>query len=309
MAIDRSTILRGPAVVQFNGASYFTKGDIIVDIGVSTFAVGTSAHGKVDDRVEDRTCKVRFTPAGEIENLSVTWPYASTVIGTSLFAGTDVPLIIHTLGGRKFTFQAAAITRMPSLTLAATRTIHGEIEFTCLGTNNEDSTADGNLVEIASASYADGTFSPSAIVTGAYSAAWGASAPWDAIKTFDGWTVDFDLQITPVNTDADGIVDYMFSDLSVRASCKPQGITEANLIDALRVQGASASRGRSLQTNSNDLVITGSGLVVTLKKAQFTTGQMAFSPTQPRIQQVTFVATRPFTAGAAGALFSLTIPS
>lgn len=305
MAIDRSTILRGPAVVQFDGASYFTKGDVQVDISVSTFDVATSAHGKVDQRVDDRVCRVRFTPAGEIENLGVTWPYGSMVLGTSIFTGTDKPLVVHTLAGRKLTFSAAAITRMPGLRLAATSTIHGEMEFTCLGANNEAWTEADNLVAIADTAYSDATFAPASIVTQPYTGVWGGSAPWSTIKTFDGWTVDFDLGLSPVTTDADGVVDMMFSDLTVRATCKPQGVTESELIAALKVQGSGATRGRSLQANSNDLVLTGTGLIVTLKSAQISAGSMAFSPTSPRMQDVTWIATRPFATGVAGALFTL----
>lgn len=305
MPIARTSIIRGPAVVQFDSASFFSKGDIELELGLETFDVETSAHGKVDERVVERVTKVRFTPAGEFENLGVLWPYGAAVIGSSIFGATDKPLVIQTLAGKQLTFAAAAVTKMPSLILSATKTLLGDVEFTCLGTDNEAWTETDNLVAIASVAYADTTFAPASIITQPYAAAWGASSPWDAIKTFDGWTVDFDAGFEPVRTDTDGIIDMTFSALSVGASCQPVGITEQQMIDALKVQGAGNARGRSMQANSNDLVITGTGVVVTVKKAQFKTGPMSFGPRSPRVGTVQWIATRPFSSGAAGALFTV----
>src|SRR5690606_2508670 len=120
--------------------------------------------------------------------LGVLWPYASATIGASVFGATDKPLVIQTVDGKQITYAAAAVTRMPSLSLSATRQIHGEVEFTCLGTNNEAWTATGNLVEVASVAFADTGFDPAAIITQPYTGAWGVSAPWSSIKTKEGWT-------------------------------------------------------------------------------------------------------------------------
>lgn len=305
MPIARTSIIRGPAVVQFDSTSFFSKGDIELDLGLETMDIETSAHGKVDERVTERVSKVRFTPAGEFENLSVLWPYGATVIGTSIFGATDKPLVIHTLAGKTLTFAAAAVTKMPNLILSATKTLIGDVEFTCLGTDNEAWTETDNLVAVASASYSDATFDPASILTQPYSAAWGATSPWDAINTFDGWSVEFDLGLEPVRTDSDGTIDMTFSALGVSASCQPVGITEQQAIDALKLQGAGNYRGRSLQANSNDLVISGTGVVVTVKKAQLKTAPMGFGPRTPRVGTLMWTATRPFSLGVAGALFTV----
>lgn len=306
MPIDRSTILRGPAIITYNGATFYSKGDITVELGLETFAVDTAAFGKVDERVTDRITKVRFTPDGQFEGLGVLWPYGSAAIGSSIFGATDVPLVIQTIAdGKAITFNAAALTKMPDLELGATKTMLGEVEFTCLGTNNEAWTATSNLVSIAANAFADTSFSVAAILTQAYTGAWGGASPWSAITTSDGWKVGFSLGLTSVTTDADGMVDMTLESLEVTASCTPLGITEANLVAALKLQGSGATRGRSLASGSSDLVLTGTGAVITLKGAQLKTGPMQFGRGALRVGELNWIATKTFSSGAPLPLFSV----
>lgn len=305
MPLQRTSILRGPAVIQFDGQSFYSRDDITVELGLDTFEVRTSLHGKVDDRVSERIARVRFTPAGEWEALGVLWPYASATIGASVFGATDKPLVVQTADGKRITFQAAAVTRMPSLTLSATKQIHGEVEFTCIGTDNEAWTVTENLVDVRSQAFADTGFDPASIITQPYVGAWGATPPWNSIKSKEGWQVDFDLSLEPVTVDDDGTVDMTFGSLTVTAACRPLGISETQFIDALRLQGTGNARGRSLQANSNDLVISGTGVVITLRKCQLKTGGMAFGPTTERIAQCQWVVTRQFIGGVAQPLFTL----
>lgn len=301
----RASIIRGPAIVTFNGATYYSKGDINLAVGLETFAVETALHGKVDERVIERVSKVTFTPDGQWESLGVTWPYGAMNLGDSVFGATDLPLVIKTQAGKTLTFACAAITKMPSIMLGATKTLLGDIEFTCLGTENEAWTETDNLVAVGTAAFSDTTFSSSSIITQPYTGAWGGSAPWSSIRTFDGWQVDFDLQLTPITTDGDGIVDMTFAGLAVNAKCSPLGVTEANVIDALRLQGAGNARGRSLNANSNDLVITGTGVVVTVKAAQLKNGPLIFGAGARRVGELEWVATRQFTLGVASPLFTV----
>lgn len=310
MPIARTSILRGPAIVTYDSQSFYSKSDILLELGVETFDIDASAFGKVDERVIERVARVRFTPAGEWEALAVLWPYGATTIGASVFTGTDKPLVIQTLDGTRLTFNAAAVTRMPSLRLSARETMIGEVEFTALGKDNEAWTVSNNLVATSSAAFSDTNFSIPAILTQPYTAVWdtGVGSPWNPFQTFDGFTVNFDLSLSPLTTDADGVVDMMFSRLGVSVQCQPLGITEAQMITALRLQGAGNARGRSLSANSHDLVLTGavtSTAVITINSAQMKMGGAGFGPTTPRIAPVTFVATREFSTGTPVALFTL----
>jgi len=107
MPSNVSTILGGPAVVQYRGASFFSKGNITLTNNKQTFPIVTDRFQKVDERVSDEELKVSFEPAGEFENLSVLWPYASTVLG-SLIAP-----------------QSQAVTGLNTATDVLTITAHG----------------------------------------------------------------------------------------------------------------------------------------------------------------------------------------
>jgi hypothetical protein len=158
---------------------------------------------------------------------------------------------------------------------------------------------------VTSAAFSDTSFDPASIITQPYTGVWGVSAPWSSITTFDGWQVDFDLSLNPITTDGDGIVDMTFASLAVTAKCRPIGITETQLITALGLQGGGNARGRSLQTGSSDLVISNTGVTVTVKSAQLKSGPMAFGSGTPRIGELTWVATRKFAAGVASPLFTV----
>lgn len=305
MPLSRTSFIRGPAIVQFDGATFYTKGDVEVEIGLATFGVETSIHGKVDDRVSERSVRVRFTPSGEWEALTVLWPYASTAIGSSIFTASDKPLVIQGADGRKVTIQAAAVTKMPDITLSTTKTLIGQVEFSGVGKDAVAWTTANSLIAEASNAFSDTTFDPANIKTQPYTAAWGAVSPWSSFETLEGFTVSFETAFGDVATDTDGIIDMTLGGLSVVARCQPVGITAAQMIAAAGIQDTGAYRGRSLQTGANDLVISASGVVVRVKKANIRSAGLRWGNTTHRIGEIEFVATREFSAGVPQALFSV----
>lgn len=107
MPVNTATILGGPALVQYRGASFYSKGNITLSNTKATFPIVTDRFQKVDERVSDEELKVSFEPAGEFESLAVLWPYASTVLG-SLIAP-----------------QSQAVTNLDTATEILTITAHG----------------------------------------------------------------------------------------------------------------------------------------------------------------------------------------
>ncbi len=81
MSSNITQIIGGPALVQFRGKSFYSKGDIILDTSLDTFAIEVDRFRKVDERVANSRIGLKFTPAGEWENLDVLFPYASTLLG------------------------------------------------------------------------------------------------------------------------------------------------------------------------------------------------------------------------------------
>jgi hypothetical protein len=310
MPIARTTIITGPAIVIFGGGTFITKEDIKVTTGFDMFDIATSILGKVDERVKERKAEVTITPSGEWENLAVLWPYGAMALGKSIFDGAsfggsagDRTLVIHTIAGVKLTFAAAAITKMPDIILSATKTLIGAVTFTCIGKDNTSwATADSFLkVESSALANPASTFDPANILTQPYVGAW--ASPFDAFSTMAGFNVSFNLKTNPIENDSDGIVDHRFADLAVEAKCQPIGFTEAQLVTALALQSTGAIRGRSQKSVGTDLVITGTGVSVTLTKASMRSGQLDFGSAAPRLGEVVFSANRNFTSGSADPLF------
>ena len=307
-------------MVTYRGQKFFAKDDIQLSTSLDTFNVESSAHGKLDERVTARKVEVSFTPVGALTSafINVLWPFSAMRLGRSIFhppsyaspnAGADFPLVINTLAGTVITLKSAAITKMPDLELSSTKTSIGSVTFTGIGQDNTDWNDANNLMTIASGAFTDadlGTLLLADIKTVGYKATWGAVDGFVAFNSSNGFKVSFDMAVKPIETDELGVVDMIFADLNVSASCMPLGLTEAQLLAATGLQEATTKRGGSLSAAGFDLVISGyvSGdPQITLTKSAIKQGGMAFGAATPRIGGTSFVATRNFTAGVPDPLF------
>jgi hypothetical protein len=313
----RSSIIRGPAKITYRSQTFWTQSDIELNFNLETFEINTSAHGKVDERVKDILPQVSFTPAGEWEALAVLFPYMSNqsgaivVIGSEIFTASDgsagdSPLVIHTLGGTTYTFHAAAVTKMPDIILASTKTLFGAVTFTCIRKDDTLWTAANSLFTIDEAAGAPTTttdFSPSNIITQPYTCTW--QSPMASFQTKEGVIVSFDTGFDPVELDSVGQVGMTLKNVGVMARCIPVGITEANGLSALKIQGSGTGRGKSLLAGAADFVATGTGVVVTVKKAAIKQAGHRFGSTVLRLGEYGWVAARDFPSGVAAPLFSV----
>lgn len=312
MAFNETNFIRGPAIVTWGPAAgrytCYTKGDIAVRIRRDTFDVRTSMHGLIDVRARSMpVAEVTFTPAGEIENLTTLFPYDQTDIGASIFPATDETLVIHTLGGIKHTFGRCAITRMPALRLTATDTVFGEMTFLCLVKNNTEPTATDAFWKVESAAFSDANFSEALIKSTGYTAAYGTS-PYAVIDSVDGFDVEIAAEIRQDSVDRYGVVGARLISLAATARFKPAGLTEAQIATLCAMDGASAIlTGESLTKSNTNLVITGTGLVVTLYKAGIQAQDLAFGDAH-RIGELRFVTRRTWTVGVADPIYALSIP-
>jgi hypothetical protein len=314
MPVQRSTILRGPAVIQFRGAQIISKDDVTVEFGYDTFDIETSMYGKADERYTNRFARVRFTPSGEYtgssgKNYFATYfPYDNVTvkIGQSIFGATDTPMVIKGRDGNIVTFAASAITRMPDAILSADKTTYGGIEFLCIGADNTAWSAANSFVTFSTGTYGPGddAFTPLDVFTVPYTASWSPpnAVGWPAsMNTVDGWTIAFELATDPISTDADGVVDHTFRRLNVTARARTIGIDPTLINQALHWQGMGAVRGASANANGADLVIKGgqSGQPqFTLYKAALKTGNYIWGPSAHRVGELTWVATLPLVTGA-----------
>lgn len=306
VAIDRSTVIRGPGTVQLGSVKMCDHDSIKADLKIESFDVPVSAYGIVDTRRKDITGAISFRPCGEITAaiLAALFPHGSPSIGASLFGATDTSCIVHSTAGQKATFHSAALTKMPSLKLSTTETAFSSAaEITALVKNNTARTADASFYSIASETWA-GVFDVANVKGGAYQGTWG-TGPGITFQTAEGWDVEFDMQTAPQYCDGVGTFDVLLSGVTARAKCRPVGLSESTLLGYLNLQGANAVMGGSMRSGL-DLVITASGgLTVTLKEAALVIGPMEWGMNSLRVGEIGFVAHRAIAAGVPGALFTV----
>lgn len=305
MAINRTTILRGPGtIIHGSGASplkIYDASGITAEIQTSTQDIPSSVSGTIDQIKTDQVGTVRFTPCGQLsaDLLALLYPYGNPTIGARVFGNADVPLAIHSVAGTKVTFVNAALTTMPPLRLSPVQTAFGEAVFTALLGLGKKPSDENAFFTAASAVYTAGGPDPSGIVGVQYAATYGDLEIED---TTDGWTVTPELQIEQVSTDLLGTVDYTIAGLTVTATCTPLGLTEEQILAALPLAKA---RGASL-TGDDDLVIAGEGgLTATLYNATMLRGPLQWGNVTLRAGEVAFQAHRSFSNGAPGPVFTV----
>jgi hypothetical protein len=307
-------ILRGPAVIQFGDQVIYSEGDIKVTPERKTFDMEVGMFGKVDEREDSFMYKVGFTPAGiaSAAYFATLFPaaYRNPVVGSTIFGAIDTDLVIWTIAGKKITLKRAALTKMPDLTFAANKALYGECEFTAIGALDEGWDTDGHFAIVSADAFDDTSFDPTQLMTLVYAASYGPTAPWNAIHTEAGFVFSFDLKLSDVPSDAYGIADMTIAGLSVSAKCIPHGVTEADLIAIMGVQGAGAGRGRSIFRAPQDLMLVAGELepFITLKNAAVKVAPQQFGVEANRAGEIEFVATRnSFTAGVPNAVFDIGI--
>ncbi len=307
MAINRTTILRGPGTVIYNtgndAQTIFDATGIAAEVESSSQEIPSSVSGTLDTIKTDQVGTVKFTPCGQLDAdlLALLFPeaYTNPAIGARVFADTDIPLAIHSVAGTKVNFVNAALTQMPPIILSPIKTAFGEAVFTALLGLGKAPGDSNSFFTTASATYAAGGPDPTGIVGVQYAATFGSL---NIADTSDGWTVTPELMLDPVQTDLLGTVDYTISGVKVTATCTPLGLTEAQILGALPI---TKGRGQSL-AGSNDLVIAGAGgLTVTLKNATMVRGPLQWGNTTLRAGEVAFEAHRAFSSGTPGPIFTV----
>mgnify|MGYP007083432269 FL=1 len=290
----------------------YTKGDLNVDIIEETIPIETAPYGRIDERAVDAMIKISGTPDGRWSSAirGILFPYLNPTIGADIFTASDVPLAIHDQNAHLHTVVAAALTKMPSLTLTPRETMLGDFEFTGIrGTGKDWDDADGlYTVATSGGSLTDTAFTVAAIKTQVYSGVWsGITGFSSAFYTVEGWTVDFDLQTTPIQVDEIGTIKQVLSSVSVMARCRPLGVSWANIEAALKIQGTGGARGRSLQAAGADLTITGAdaSTIIVLKSPNLKSAGYKFGNAIVRDGELAWVGTRSFSSGVAGAIATM----
>jgi hypothetical protein len=210
------------------------------------------------------------------------------------------PLVIHGNDGTRVTLHNAAVSQMPAITFSSQATLWGPVQFEAFSKNGVAWTTANAYYTLDSAAFADEGFDPSDILTQPYTLTWGA-APWSGLSTKAGITVANTLTLEPIEDDASGVLTRRIAAVGFTATAQPMGPSLADLLTKLGIQGAGATRGRSL--SGDNLNIEGTGVYARLYAAALTGGPAVWSSRLDRLGDLTWQATRTFTEGVANPLF------
>ena len=308
MALNRSQLSRGPALVSYAGNTFYTKADILSRFGPVWNPVTTSMYGQVDKILTDRVYRLPLRLWGAWENLTTLFPdYAmAPQVGASIFGSTATPLVILARNGDQITYANAQITRLANLFLGADAdSFAADVEFTCLIGNSSGTTmfnpedANAYYTTATGQPYADGAFAKTNFKRVRFTGAWGAVAGFTAVIPQRGFEVSWELDARPLTCDGLGTVDFTIGEnvLQGTCTCVPIQPTMAELEAQVAAQGVPL--GTLLGANVADLTLTGNGgsPQLVLKSAGITEHGYAFGGEPLRQGEITWTTTRGFTAG------------
>lgn len=306
MTIARSSILCCPAIVQIGGQTFYSAGDIKLTPVPETFTPTTAMYGPGVPKLKGVSFKISFQPKGKWTTamLAVLYPYASAVTGQSVYGSTDTPCVIHPVdGAEKITFSCAAITKSPDNQFAPDSELFKEVEIECILKNSGDVSAVDAFYTLADASFTDTSYSESDNITVPYTVSLASvGAPWDAISTEGGVSVSYKLTLNPKMVSGLGMVDRRFASQEVEITFKPVGMTVANVLSRLKLQGSGVAIGQQMSAGAANIVISGGS---TKPQAVFNNAVLidaGFLYGEPlRHDALKFVVTRP----TGGAFYSL----
>jgi len=297
---DRATIVRGPCKITYDTQTFYSKGGVTLSMTNSTFDKETDAYGIVGKAKSGFQVVVEFEPVGEIEALTVLFPYGSTSIGASIYGATDKALVI-TAADATYTINNAAVTQMPSIRCTANNTAFGSVQFTGLLDKGGNPSLLSDYYAVAGGASIGATFDPSKLVTAPYTATLGGSL---AFSSEAGFEVSFDLGLNPIMVDGIGTVDMSLQNLGCNISCIPVGIAE----NSFDTYFGSLDAGEDLANVTLDISTTTSGgLNFDCAAVQILDIQKRFSPTENRLGQLNMSARRTFSTGVPAALFTVAV--
>jgi hypothetical protein len=294
---DRTTIVRGPCKITYDGATFYSKGGVTLTMNQSTFDKEVDGYGMVGKAKTDMQIVVEFEPVGEVEALAILFPFASTAIGSSIYGASDKPLVIVALD-QTYTIHNAAITKLPSLRCTANNTQLGSVQFTGLVKNSANPNALTSYYTASAGAAIGIAFDPALIIAAPYTATLGASS----FSSSDGFEISFDLALTPIVVDGIGTVSMALGNIGATVSCTPIGVATGffdTYFDAM-------DAGEELPSATLDISTTVvGGLNFDASAVQVISIDRMFSPTENRLGKLTLAAKRTFTTGVPNALFTI----
>ena len=303
----RTTLYRGPAMVQYNGHTFFTRDDIVARLAPEWGAVNTSMYGEVDSVLADRVYQVPLTLWGAWENLADLFPAAvmAGTVGASIFGASDKALTIWGRNGDKVVYANAAVTKLANLHLGVGADLFSSaVEFTCLRANTANPEDANAYFTLSNSPLTEDAFAKTNFSRQRWTAAWGSVAGFASFVGEKGIDISWEAQMEPVRVEGWGTSDFTLAGFKAQARCIPIGPTLAQLEAASQSQDTAL--GSLLSGAVADLTLSAakSGTIV-LKNAALREHGYAFGQTPLRIGECVWETTRLFVDGVPGVVASV----
>lgn len=116
--------------------------------------------------------------------------------------------------------------------------------------------------------------------------------PYTLQESEAGVKVTTTPSLTPRSSDRSGIYNAQFGGCKVEVKFVPLTLGTSNVLTALRLQGSTGARGRSLSSAANDLSVFSSGMFLRVNKAALKSANIAQNMKDTEVRELTFVNTR-----------------
>ena len=312
--IVEPTLILGPAVVEHNGMTYYTEGNITEKLVRETQDFSMAHVGKFDKRLKSQHLEISFTPAGELKNASKFFPYAPADIGQNIYAlaTTDPTVTIWTKAGQQIIYAAGAVAKSPSIHLGVNKPWLGEMTLRVKGNPTKQLTAAAAWNAVSAVAFDDASFDDTLIKTGRYTANWGAgqTAILTGAGSQDGFQIDHEYTLEAKAPDGWNELACLLAGMVTRVRFKPIDWTEADFYDYLRLQGATAILpGESLAKMLKDMTIASgqTGLSICVNKVGPMDGQQLYGLKDYRQGEVGFEGRITWTTGVVDPALTITI--
>ena len=315
MSLTTRAISEGPAVVEWNGLNFYTTDTINLTPNIALREMISSYYGRVDSRVTDKSFALSFTPIGMMaDNAAKYFPWGAADVGKLLMPETDLPIVIWTSAGEKITIPAGMIMQPPQLILGTDRGPMGQMQMMGLSDIAIADAAANAHYKIETAAITAHTLNPDEAPTPAYVAELGEGGGADEIDSEEGFVFDLGATVVPRMVNRYGTFQLKLTGLTPSVAFAPFGQSEAEVMDLVNIQGASAAKLGASNKLGKKLTIKpaeaeAKGITIVFADCQVQSGSMLFGMEDPRHGQYAFIPSVGFSGGAPTALYTITFPT
>ena len=307
---DRTTYIKGPAIVTHDSQTYYSEGDIRVTDISESFDISSAVDGKIDERLKSAAWEIAFTPVGEVEAAAKYFPWNVDNIGENIFGATDLTVAVQSKAGQLETWANGAVIRMPVVNLSAQVIPFAEMRILCLNKKDTDRTTEGAFMALTANAFSNTDFDETKILTPGYTAAYGGS-PYAEMNSISGFVFDAGMVVRPEYVDRFGQIGATITGFNPTVRFTPTGLTMAQWDTLVAVDGANAVEvGASFAAaGGTDLIINkaAGNLKVTLFDAGIRTSGNIFGNTASRFSELLFIGKQTYSSGVRAARFQIEI--